>query len=189
MSDTPATDTPLSLEDRIAELEADNAGIKKVGFLLVVLTIVIGIMMVVSVREIHDSMLTNSVIITDGGQSRAALTVLKGENRSGHLGMLFYDNLGLLPSEVDFGRMPDLDGMVFYDRKGKPRIAMGVDANDQAIIMVLAPDGRVLFRAGLEQRAPATQIKTSGGTATPAATSTPTPATSATPAATATPGQ
>lgn len=179
MSESEAAAEVKSLEERIAELEADNAGMKKVGLLLVVLTIVIGGLMVFKFHEVHSSLTSGSVILSDSDDTpRAAVTVFKPEERTGHLGVVFYDNLGLLPTEVDFGRTPDLDGMVFYDRKGRPRIIMGVDNSEQAVLMMTAPDGRVVFRAGMDSQA-AAQVKATSGqpqtAATPAATATPTP--------------
>lgn len=151
LSENDASAEVLSLEERIAELEADNAGMKKVGLLLVILTILIGALMVFKINEFHSQLTSGGLILSDeGGNPRAALTVFKPEQRNGHLGMLFYDNLGLLPPEVDFGRTPDLDGMVFYDRKGRPRIILGVDNSEQAVLLMTAPDGRVVFRAGLD---------------------------------------
>ncbi len=137
MSDSP------SLEERIALLEAENVGLKRVGLLLLVFMIVVGGLSVFQFRNLSSTMHTETLLLERGKAPRAALTVMPTD----HLGLVFYDHLGLLPTELKFGAIPYLDGFAIYDRNGNPRILIGLDDKDEPILAVVSADGQTLFQA------------------------------------------
>lgn len=137
MSDSP------SLEERIALLEVENAGLKRVGVLLLVFVIVVGGLSVFQFRSLTSSFHTETLQLERAKSPRAALTVMPTD----HLGLVFYDHLGLLPTELKFGAIPYLDGLAIYDRNGNPRILIGLNDKDEPILAVVSADGQTLFQA------------------------------------------
>lgn len=142
MSDETAPDTPMTIEERLAYLEEQNEGLKKVGKLLLALCLLTAGLLVYTQTGQRRAVHSESLLL-GGDTPRAALTT----SNNGHLAYLFYDHLGILPPEPKFSAIPYLDGFAIYDRMGNPRIVIGINDKDEAILDLVAPDGRVEFSA------------------------------------------
>lgn len=156
-----------TLEERLAYLEEQNEGMKRVGLLLVILVIVMGATMIFQNNSASRAVATDGLILNNGGKPRSALTAMP----NGHLGMVFYDFKGEVPP-AEFNKIPYLDGLVIYDQTGQPRILIGMDDKDQPILAVVDKEGKTLFSA---LPLPASSQPPTGpeGTATPAPGATP----------------
>lgn len=138
----PAEDKPMTIEERLAYLEEQNEGLKSVGKLLLALCLVTaGLLAWTQVKE--RTAVHSESLILGSDTPRGALTTAP----NGHLAFLFYDQLGIIPPEPKFGAVPYLDGFVIYDKQGKPRIVVGVNDKDEAVLDVVGPDGKVQFSA------------------------------------------
>lgn len=132
-----------SVEDRLGYLEEQNAGLKRCGLLLLILVLIMGATMIYDSSGRSRAVQTEGLIINAAGKPRAALSAMP----TGHLGLLFYDHQGNLPREVQYASIPYLDGFAVYDREGRPRIHVGMDSNDNPVLLVVSPDGKTVFSA------------------------------------------
>lgn len=167
MSDTP------SIEERLEFLEDQNEGLKRVGLLLVILVVLMGVGMIVQSRNAAESIKTGGVIFTNEGASRTALTTMP----TGHLGMVQFDANETISAEMNSQAVPPMDGMVMYDRAGNPRLMLGIDDQGNPFLILTGKDGRPFFSALDPSVAKAVNEAQAGQQ--PAAT--PTPAVSPTP--------
>jgi hypothetical protein len=179
----------MTVEERLAYLEEQNEGLKRVGKLLMALCLLIGFLLVWTQSQLHQAVYSEALILGNSDNPRATLTTTPNN----HLGLMFYDSLGLLPTEPKFGAIPYLDGFAIYDRAGKPRIVIGINDKDEALIDVVNPDGKVLFSA-VPKTAPAGAPGANGAAGAPAgasgtsgAAATPAPSSGAAPTAAPTP--
>lgn len=171
----------LSLEERIEFLEAQNEGLKRSGVLLLALTLLIGVMLVVTSRSQTSSVQTENLVMTNESNPRLALTPMP----SGHLGMVFFDDLGLLPTAINHAVIPPLDGIVMYDRAGNPRIIMGIGQQNEPVFAIVDATGKPVFEAISREDALKSAGVTNADPANPGQSgSTPAPATTPTPQAT-----
>lgn len=132
----------MTVEERLAYLEEQNEGLKSVGKLLMALCLITaGLLAWTQIKE--RSAVHSESLILGSDTPRGALTT----SPNGHLALLFYDQLGIIPPEPKFDAIPYLDGFVLYDKQGNPRIVIGVNDKDEAVLDVVAPDGRVQFSA------------------------------------------
>lgn len=131
-----------TLEERLAYLEEQNEGLKRVGGLLVGLVVILGVALFMVNQSIVKGVTTDSVIFSNQGRPRAGVTAMP----NGHLGVVFYNYAGGV-QPVDFEKVPPMDGIVLYDQTGKPRILMGIDERNIPMLALLGPDGRPLFSA------------------------------------------
>lgn len=134
----------LTVEERLAYLEEQNEGLKRVGGLLLVLCFLIGGLLVYSQMQLRGAIYSEALILSSKNVPRATLTTTP----SGHLGLLFYDAMGILASDPQFSAVPNLDGVVLYDRSGKPRIVLGVNDKDEAVFDLLDAQGKLTFSQG-----------------------------------------
>jgi hypothetical protein len=171
MSDETASETPMTIEERLAYLEEQNEGLKKVGKLLLALCLLTAGLLVYTQNNLRKSVHSEAVIL-GGNAPRAALTT---SNDNGHLAYLFFDHLGIIPPEPKFGAVPFLDGFVIYDRQGNPRIVIGVNDKNEAVMDVVAADGRVEFSARPRSAAPAEGATPGASGAAPVAGASPAP--------------
>ena len=170
---------PMTVEERLAYLEEQNEGLKSVGKLLMALCLITaGLLAWTQIKE-RSAVHTESLIL-GSDTPRGAFTTAP----NGHLALLFYDQLGIIPPEPKFEAVPYLDGFVIYDKQGSPRIVIGVNDKDEAVLDVVGADGRVQFAA-----VPRTQPQGAAPAPAPGAPGTPaTPGASAAPATPAAPG-
>ena len=137
MSETP------SIEERLEYLEDQNEGLKRVGLLLVVLVILMGVTMIYQSNSASQALRSDGLIFSQEGRSRSALTTMP----NGHVGMVFFDQNENISAPAQFESVPYLDGLVIYDHKGVPRILLGLDENENPILAAIGKDGRTLFSA------------------------------------------
>lgn len=174
MSDETTPQSSLTVEERLAFLEEQNEGLKRVGKMLLGLVLLIGVLLVWTQSSLHKALYSEAVILGTSDMARATLTTTPNN----HIGLLFYDHLGILPPSPQFGAVPYLDGVVLYDKSGKPRIVMGVNDKDQSILDVLDGQGKLVYSAvprpapaaGANGAAPGQANPPAGGTAAPAST-------------------
>lgn len=143
MSETSEPVESSSVEERLAFLESQNEGLKRVGTLLGVLVFLMLATIIYQSRSNNEAVATGGVILNNNlGKARGAITAFP----NGHLGMLFYDFSGKLP-QPKYKNIPYLDGIAIYDRHGNPRILLGVDDKDNPVMVCASPDGKTLFTA------------------------------------------
>ncbi len=135
--------TPMTVEERLAFLEEQNEGLKRVGKLLMGLCLLIGVLLVWTQAGLRKSIYSEAVILGNASTPRATLTSAP----NGHLAFLFYDHLGILPPNPEFGAIPYLDGFAIYDREGRPRIVMGINDQNKTILDVFDETGKLAFGA------------------------------------------
>lgn len=149
MSESESETTPVApsesktVEERLAYLEEQNEGFKRAGGLLLALVVIMGVSLIVTSRSLGSAVNSESLILSSGGRPRAALTAMP----NGHVGMLFYNFAGLLPSSASYNSVPPLDGIVLYDQSGRPRILLGVDDKNMPVLAVLGLDGKPIYSA------------------------------------------
>ncbi len=130
---------PLSVEERIAFLEAQNEGMKRVGGLALVLILILGGIVVHNAYTDLQTVSTRGlVLMNDDNQLTAAWSA----DRQGRV-MLLRGNYGMLtPHEP----LPDdFQGVAFYDSSGRPRLLVGEDRERRTVFTVLDPERKVAF--------------------------------------------
>lgn len=132
-----------TIEERLAHLEEQNEGLKRVGGLMLALVVIMGVALIITSRSIGSAVDTESVILSNMSRPRAAFTAMP----NGHVGMLFYNFAGLLPPSASYSTVPTLDGLVLYDQKGLPRIMLGIDERNMPVLAVLGIDGKPIYSA------------------------------------------
>lgn len=173
-------DVPMTLEERLAYLEEQNEGLKRVGKMLLALGILTAGLLVWTQVGQRSSIYSEAVILGTGENPRGTLTTTP----SNHLAFLFYDQFGILPPNPKFGTIPHLDGFAIYDRQGNPRVVIGVTEQNEAVIDILNAEGMLVEALG-QRKMPApgaAPAAPAAGTATPAPGQAPAPAPAATPA-------
>lgn len=137
------SEQPSGLEERIQYLEEQNEGLKRSGLLLVVLVLVMGAVMIYDNVKRTETVQTDGLILSSNGEARGALTPMP----TGHLGMLFFDQAGQLPMNVQYAAIPYLDGFAIYDRDGRPRILLGMNDRNEPVMAVVDEQGKTVFSA------------------------------------------
>lgn len=130
---------PLSMEDRLAYLEAQNEGMKRVGGLALVLILILGGIVVHNAYTDLQTISTRGlVLMNDDNQLSAAWSA----DRQGRV-MLLRGNYGMLaPHEP----LPDdFQGVAFYDSSGRPRMLIGEDRERRTVFTVLDPERKVAY--------------------------------------------
>lgn len=161
MSDEAIVDKPMTIEERLAYLEEQNEGLKRVGKMLLGLALLTGGLLIWTQVGQRSALYSEAVIFGSGQSPRGTLTTTP----NGHLGFLFYDHLGILPQDIKFDAIPYLDGFAIYDRQGNPRVVIGVNDKDQTVFDLVGPDGKVQYRAGSGAQGVPTQGTPPAGTA------------------------
>jgi hypothetical protein len=171
MSDEASENKPATIEERLAYLEEQNEGLKRVGKMLLGLCLLTSGLLVWTQMGSRSALYSEAVILGTGENPRGTLTTTP----TGHLAFLFYDHLGILPPSPKFQAIPYLDGFAIYDRQGNPRIVIGVNDKDEAILDVVGPDGKVQFAARPRTAQPSPAGGSTPAPAPPAGGSTPAP--------------
>ncbi len=139
----PELEKPMTIEERLAYLEEQNEGLKTVGKLLMALSLITAGLLVWSQMNLRSTVFSESMVYENLGQQKLTITA----NTGSHLAFIPFDQLGILPAEPQFATVGDLQGVVLYDRDGKPRVVMGVNGRNETVLDVLGPDGRRQFAA------------------------------------------
>ena len=185
-SEPPAeAEEPKDIESRIAYLEAQNEGLKRVGALALVLVFILGGLFVYQVWNDLKGLATGGIVLHDDNKNgRVALTV----SPQGSLAVVPINQLGGAPPLEQ--AQGDYSGIGIYDSIGRLRIILGVTPDDQPIVGVFGSDGKIQWGPVLPRAAAPVPGKTPGP-GTPRVSPTPgqsgTPALSATPSASASP--
>lgn len=160
---------PLSLEERLSFLEAQNEGMKRVGVLGLVLVLLLGVLLVHQTYSNLGATSTRSItLLNDSNELSAAIT----SDRQGRTQYL-QARYGVLPNGAEEAPA-DFEGVTFYDPSGKPRMMLGqTRETQQTVFIVLDPTRGLAFD-------PFENVKSAppkaGATPTPApSTPTPTP--------------
>lgn len=165
------SEQPMTIEERLAYLEEQNEGLKKVGKMLLALSLLTAGLLVWTQMGQRSAVYSEALILGSGDTPRAALTT----TQTNHLAWLFYDHMGILPPNPKFGAIPFLDGFAIYDRQGNPRVVIGINDKDQAVVDVLSAEGKVVFAANPNAAAPAAGGTPPAAPSAPAASTTPAP--------------
>lgn len=166
-----AEEQSLSLEERVAYLEDQNEGLKRVGLMGLVLILLLGGLLVHRTWADLQGITTEGVVLRDENGSRLALTTTP----PGHLAVVSFDQLGALP-QISHNVAAGLRGIAIYDSSGAPRVMLGVTQNDEPVVAVLDPDGSLNWTplAGLAGEEGDPKASPTPGQ-TPAASPSPTP--------------
>ena len=159
----PELDKPMTIEERLAYLEEQNEGLKTVGKLLMALSLITAGLLVWSQMNQRSTVFSESMVYENLGQQKYTITA----NTGNHLAFIPFDQMGILPAEPQFAAVGDLQGVVLYDRDGKPRVVMGINSRNESILDVLGPDGRRQF-AAVPTAPPAPGASAPGSAPTPA---------------------
>jgi hypothetical protein len=159
----------LSLEERVAFLEAQNEGLKRVGALGLALTLLLGVLLVHQTYSNLGATSTRSItLLNDANELSAALT----SDRQGRTQYL-QARYGVLPNGTE-DPPGDFEGVTFYDPAGKPRLMLGQTRETQETVFLVLDPTRGLAFNPFENAKPAPRP---GGTPTPGApVASPTPA-------------
>ncbi len=131
--------TPLSMEERVAYLEAQNEGLKRVGLLGLVLVLMLGAILVHQTYSDLRSSTTRAVtLLSDQDQLSSAITV-DAQGRTQFLQARY----GTMASATN---LPDgFRGYAFYDSDGMPRVMIGETTEKHTVFQVLDPVRGVSF--------------------------------------------
>ncbi len=142
---TPATDenaapaTPLSMEERVAYLEAQNEGLKRVGLLGLVLVFMLGAILVhQTYSDLRTSTTRAVTLLNDQDQLSGAITVDQ-QGRTQFLQARYGSMAGATNLPDDFR------GYAFYDSDGVPRVFIGENKEKHTVFQVLDPARGVAF--------------------------------------------
>lgn len=166
MSETTA---PADLESRLAYLESQNEGLKRVGLLGLLLVLILGGIVVYQAWADLSGVTTTGIVFQDERQPRNALLT----STAGHLALVPALPLGTLPELQSYNDM-DFQGLGIYDSKGRVRILLGVNSQDVPMIGVIGEKGETVWTP--------LQLKTEAPPGTPATPAPPTPGAPGTPA-------
>lgn len=141
--DAPAEPaTPLTLEERVAFLEAQNEGLKRVGMLGLVLVLLLGAILVhQTYSDLRSSTTRGLTLLTDKDELGGALTI----DPKGRMQFLQAVD-GMMTQTTDLP--PDFKGFAFYDSGGTARILMGENLQThETIFWVIDPTRGLAFDA------------------------------------------
>ncbi len=130
---------PLSLEERVAHLESQNEGLKRVGLLGLVLVLLLGAILVHQTYSDLNSATTRGLtLLNSQDQLSGAVTI----DRQGRMQFL-QARYGMLAGANELP--PDFHGFAFYDAEGNPRVLMGEDKDQHTVFVVADPVRGVSF--------------------------------------------
>lgn len=148
--------TSLSLEERVAYLEAQNEGLKRVGVLGLVLVLLLGAILV---HQTYSDMRTTTTraitLLNDRDELSGAVTV-DPQGRTQFLQARYGTMAGATNLPEDFR------GYAFYDSDGVPRVFIGEDKEKHTVFQVLDPGRGIAFDPFEKAKAP-----TAGATPVP----------------------
>ena len=130
---------PQTLDERVAYLEAQNEGLKRVGLLGLLLVLLLGgIIVYQTYGDLSSTTTRGLTLLNDKDQMSGAVTV----DRQGR--MLFLQaSYGVMAAAGDLPA--DFRGFTFFDAEGRPRVLMGEDKDKHTIFMVNDPVRGLLF--------------------------------------------
>lgn len=151
----------MDIEARVAYLEEQNAGLKRVGLLGLLLVLILGGVVVYQAWADLGGITTTGIVFQDDRPRSALVTTA-----SGHLALVPALPLGTLP-ELEQRQGLDFQGLGIYDTKGRVRFLLGVNSLDQPVVGIIGEKGETLWTPlQMQQAAPPA---TPGAPATPPA--------------------
>lgn len=137
--ESAAPATPLSMEERVAYLEAQNEGLKRVGLLGLVLVLMLGAILVhQTYSDLRTSTTRAVTLLNDQDQLSGAITV-DAQGRTQFLQARYGSMAGATALPEGFR------GYAFYDSDGVPRVFIGENAEKHTVFQVLDPSRGVAF--------------------------------------------
>lgn len=165
MTETTAENT---VEARLAYLEEQNAGLKRVGMLGLLLVLMLGGIVVYQAWADLSGVTTTGIVFQDERPRQALVT-----STGGHLALVPALPLGTLPQLEQYKDI-DFQGLGIYDSKGRMRIMLGVNSQDQPVVGVIGEKGETVWSPIQVQAAPPPATSTTpGAPPTPGAPGTP----------------
>ena len=169
-----ATEAPqLSLEDRVAFLEAQNEGLKRVGLLGLVLVMLLGAILVhQTYSDLKSSTTRGLTLLNEKDQLSGAITT----DQQGRM-QFFQARYGMLAPPADIS--DDFHGFAFYDSNGVPRVLIGEGKDKETVFLVADPVRKKVFDPFENAKVPTSSTPAASPTpvAPSAASSTPAPQT------------
>lgn len=161
--------TPLTMEERLAYLEAQNEGLKRVGLLGLVLVLMLGAIVVhQTYSDLRTSTTRAVTLLSDQDQLSAAITV-DPQGRTQFLQARY----GTMASATN---LPEgFRGYAFYDSDGVPRVMIGETSEKHTVFQVLDPVRGVAFDPFENVKAPAAQQTAPGKAPAPQGSPSPKP--------------
>ena len=127
-AEAPAVpETPLSMDERVAYLEAQNAGLKRVGLLGLVLVLLLGAIVVQQTYSDMRSTTTRALTLLNDQDQLSAAVAIDPKGRMQFLQARY----GSMATTTN---LPDnFHGYAFYDSDGLPRVLIG-ETNEKATV-------------------------------------------------------
>ena len=143
-------ETPLSMDERVAYLEAQNAGLKRVGLLGLVLVLLLGAILVhQTYSDLRNTTTRAMTLLNDQDQLSGAVAI----DPKGRMQFLQarYGSMAATTNLPD-----DFHGYAFYDSDGVPRVLIGETNEKATVFRVIDPvRGRAFDPFGEDQPASA----------------------------------
>jgi hypothetical protein len=157
---------PMTLEERVAFLEAQNEGLKRVGGLALVLVLMLGAIVVhQNYSDLRGTTTRGLTLLNDRDELSSAITV-DPDGRTQFLQARYGSMAGAIALPKGF------TGYAFYDTDGLPRVLIGENEQKHTVFQVIDPVRNTTF-------SPFKELKTAspgpGASATPAPNKTPEP--------------
>jgi len=139
-NDAEEVQTPQTLEERIAYLETQNEGLKRVGGLALVLLILLGVLFVHQVHSDLKATTSQGFTLLD---ERKLPSVGIVTSRPGAFQILQGNNgiLGLPRPDLPEG----FQGFGVYDSQGRPRLLSGEKPDGSSVFLVVDPVRQTVF--------------------------------------------
>lgn len=129
----------MTLEERVAYLEAQNEGLKRVGLLGLVLVLMLGAIVVhQTYSDLRSTTTRGLTLLNERDELSGAITV-DGQGRTQFLQARYGSMSSLNPLPEGF------QGYAFYDSTGNPRVLIGETKDQQTIFQVVDPVRKLIF--------------------------------------------
>jgi hypothetical protein len=137
--EAPSLAPQLSLEERVAYLEAQNQGLKRVGGLALLLLLIVGGLLVnKNQSDFTGSVSRNYTLVKDDNEVSAALT----SDAQGRVQFV----------QAKYGTMagmqelpPGFQGYAFYDTAGQPLVLIGKNQAQETVFLVVDVNRQLTF--------------------------------------------
>lgn len=143
---TPATEeestqavVPMTLEERVAYLEAQNEGLKRVGVLGLVLVLMLGAILVhQNYSDLRGTTTRGLTLLNERDELSSAITV-DPDGRTQFLQARYGSMAGAVALPAGFR------GYAFYDTDGLPRVLIGENDQKHTIFQIIDPVRNATF--------------------------------------------
>ncbi|MFN8610166.1 MAG: hypothetical protein U0931_21665 [Vulcanimicrobiota bacterium] len=147
MSDAAAPETEessaptgsMTLEERVAYLEAQNEGLKRVGLLGLVLVLMLGAIVVHQTYSDLRSTTTRGLTLLNEKDELSGAVTVDAQGRTQFVQARYGNMASLNPLPEGF------QGFAFYDTAGTPRVLIGETKDQQTFFKVIDPSRKLVF--------------------------------------------